>query len=237
LKLGRSGAQVGVLARREDKLQELRDEIGGNIHILAGDIADPEYCQRSVVSLAEQTGGIDVVFNNAGVSMNALFDDADIAVFHRMMEVNYFGSLYIARYAQPYLEHSRGSIIFVSSIVGKRGFPTRSGYSASKFAIQALFETLRVEWAPKGIHVGLVAPGYTDTEIRVQALGPDGARRNKPGKSTGDVMTADEAAEALLRAAALRKREIVLTTGGKLMVWLNKLAPRCADWAAARVVG
>ena len=228
-----------MLARREDLLQALKEEIGptGETYILAGDISDPEFCCKSVESLARHTGGIDVVFNNAGVSMNAMFDEADLTVFHRMMEVNYFGSLYIARYARPYLESSGGSIVFVSSIVGKRGFPTRSGYSASKFAVQALFETLRVEWAPKGIHVGLVAPGYTDTEIRVQALGADGQRRNKAGFAKGDVMTAEDAAEALLKAAAQRKREIVLTAGGKLMVWLNKLAPRCADWAAARVVG
>ena len=143
----------------------------------------------------------------------------------------------MARHALPWLEASRGSLVFVSSVVGKRGFPTRSGYAASKFAVHALFESLRVEWAGRGIHVGLVAPGYTSTGIRESALGEDGKPRREQGRTSGGVMTAEEAAVAILDATSRRRREVVLTAGGKAMVWLNKWLPRVADRVAARVVG
>ncbi len=126
--------------------------------------------------------------------------------------------------------------MFVSSIVGKRGFGTRSGYAASKFAVHGLFESLRVEWADKGIHVGIVAPGYTDTDIRASALSADGSSHGETGKTVGKVMSASDAAGAIIAAAAKRRREVILTREGRLLVWLDKLLPGLADRIAARVV-
>ncbi len=239
LTLGHAGARLGLLARRRDRLESLADELAAHTDavVLPCDITDETACQRSVDQLAARYGGIDVVINNAGLSMNALFEDTDTQVFRRLMDVNYFGSLHIARAALPHLERSRGSITFVSSVVGKRGFPTRSGYSASKFAVHALFESLRVEWRHKGIHVGIVAPGYTDTEIREQALDAGGAPRGRVGTTVGGMMSAEQAADAIIRAAVTRRREVVLTGGGKAMVWINKLVPRLADRLAAKVIG
>ncbi len=237
LALGRAGAHVGLVARREDRLRALVDEIGPSARatILVGDVSDEEFVGEAVRTFVAEAGGLDLLINNAGISMNGLVEETETSVFQRMMDVNYFGSLFFARHAMARLEQSRGSLIFISSIVGKRGFPTRSGYAASKFAVHALFESLRVEWADKGIHVGIVAPGYTDTEIRQVALGPDGQPRRAAGHTSGDVMTAEDAASAILRAAAHRKREVVLTRGGNFMVWLNKLAPHLADRVAAKV--
>ncbi len=237
VQLGRSGAHVGLVARRRDRLEALAAELGGRSTVLVGDVSDEDFVIAAVAEFAAEAGGIDLVINNAGISMNGLFEHTETAVFRRMMDVNYFGSLFFARHALPHLERSQGGLIFVSSVVGKRGFPTRSGYSASKFAVQALFESLRVEWADKGIHVGIVAPGYTDTEIREVALGPDGKPRQAAGVTSGDVMSAEDAAAAILDVAARRRREVVLTRAGKTMVWINKLAPRLADRIAARVVG
>jgi dehydrogenase/reductase SDR family member 7B len=239
LALGRAGAHVGLIARREERLRALVDEIGpaGRATVLVGDVSDEEFVAEAIRTLVAEAGGLDLVINNAGISMNGLFEETETSVFQRMMDVNYFGSLYCARHAMTHLEQSRGSLVFISSIVGKRGFPTRSGYAASKFAVHGLFECLRVEWADKGIHVGIVAPGYTDTEIRQEALGPDGQPRRVAGQTSGDVMSAEDAADAILRTAARRRREVVLTGGGNVMVWLNKLAPRIADRLAARVVG
>jgi NADP-dependent 3-hydroxy acid dehydrogenase YdfG len=237
-KLMRAGAHVGLVARREERLQALVDELGPSARatILVGDVSDEAFVEQAIAAFAAAAGGVDAVINNAGISMNGLLAETETAVFQRLMDVNYFGSLYFARHALPHLERSRGSLVFVSSIVGKRGFATRSGYAASKFAVHALFESLRVEWADTGIHVGIVAPGYTDTEIRTAALGQDGQPTGDGGHTAGDVMTADEAADAILRATARRRREVILTNGGKLMVWLNKLAPHVADRVAARVV-
>ncbi len=239
LTLGHAGAHVGLVARREERLRAIVEELGpsGRATILVGDVSDEEFVTQAVHTFASDAGGLDLLINNAGISMNGLFAETQTSVFQRMMDVNYFGSLFFARSAMPHLERSRGSVMFISSIVGKRGFATRSGYAASKFAVHALFESLRVEWADKGIHVGIVAPGYTDTEIRQEALGPDGQRRQGTGTTSGDVMSAEDAAEAILRAASKRRREVVLTRGGNFMVWLNKLAPHLADRVAARVVG
>ncbi len=237
--LAGSGARLGLLARRGDRIDALIDELGPSVECipLVCDVTDESACQKAIDTLVERFGGIDCVINNAGVSMNGLFDETALSVFHTMMDVNYFGSLYIARHASSHLERSEGSLIFVSSIVGKRGFPTRSGYSASKFAVHALFESLRVEWAPRGIHVGLVAPGYTATEIRKSALGSDGAPRGEDAMTVGKVMSAAEAAAAIVKAAAKRRREVILTPGGKAMVWINKLSGSLADRLAARVIG
>lgn len=239
VKMGQAGAKVGVVARRGDRLRALTQELGEGVSMMGfeGDVSDATFCNKAVAELVEAFGGLDVVVNNAGISMNALFEEADLEVFHRMMNVNYFGSLHMAKAAMPHLERSGGGLVFVSSIVGKRGFATRSGYCASKFAVHALFESLRVEWADKGIHVGIIAPGYTDTEIREQALGKNGEPRQSTGKTVGDVMSAEDAAEAICKMAALRQREVILTRGGKFMVWLNKLLPAVADRVAASVVG
>ncbi|MBQ73507.1 MAG: short chain dehydrogenase [Gammaproteobacteria bacterium] len=229
-----AGANVGLVARRREALEELA---GPNVAIFPGDVRDADFCSRAVEGTAEAFGGIDCAIANAGISMNAPFASADLSVFREMMEVNYFGSLHVARFAHPHLKKSRGSLVFISSVVGKRGFPTRSGYSASKFAVQALFESLRVEWAPEGIHVGIVAPGYTETEIRVNALGSDGKPRGEGGSTVGSVMSADRAAESILKAAADRRRETILTRGGKAMVLLNRFFPALADRVSAKVVG
>ncbi len=239
LSLARGGAKLGILARRQERLNSLIDELGPRVSVLplVCDVSDDAACEQAVALLAQHFGRIDLVINNAGVSMNGQFDETELSVFHQMMNVNYFGSLHIARHARPFLEQQKGSLIFVSSIVGKRGFPTRSGYSASKFAVHALFESLRVEWAPKGIHVGLIAPGYTETEIREKALSFNGEPLGPRGKTVGKVMSAGDAANAIIKAAANRRREVILTPGGKAMVWINKFAGNLADKLAAHVVG
>ena len=238
LRLGRAGAYVGLVARREQRLRALADELGPQARstILVGDVSDEQFARQAVGRFAAEARGVDVLINNAGISMNGAFESTDIEVFRRMMDVNYFGSLFFTQHAFPHLRESGGSVMFVSSIVGKRGFPTRSGYAASKFAVHGLFESLRVEWADTGVHVGIVAPGYPDTEIRDVALGPDGLPGQNQGHTSGGVMSADDAAVAILDATARRRREVVLTLGGKGMVWMNKLAPALADRVAGKVV-
>lgn len=241
LLLAKQNAKLALIARRKERLLALQRKISCECEILAGDIADPDFCRNAVTLAAGKFGGIDVVVNNAGLSMNASFEDAEIKVFQQLMQVNYFGSLYIAKAALPYLKKSKGSLLFVSSIVGKRGFPARSGYCASKFAVQGLFESLRVELQPYGINVGIVSPGYTESEIRKSALGAQGHQKQeeKGFKETtvGQMMSAQEAAESILQAIAKRKREVILTLSGKLMVWLNNRFPSLVDTLIKKVMG
>jgi len=252
LKLGKSGYSLGLLARREQKLQEVKSEIiahlqseqpeadpselDARIQVISGDVTNAAYCERAINTVVDQFGQIDCLINNAGVSMNGRFDEVDLAVFEQMMAVNYFGSLYMTHFAWQHLKEHNGSVLFISSIVGKRGFPTRSGYAAAKFAVQGLFESLRAESIGTGIHVGMVSPGYTATEIRFRALGEDGKPRMAEGHTMGDVMQPDDVADAIIKAMDARRREVVLTIGGKAMMWLNRLWPSLADRIAARVM-
>jgi dehydrogenase/reductase SDR family member 7B len=239
MKLAEAGVgHIGLLARRADRLHMLARAIGPRcaVTVLPADLTDPEATQRAIDTLAERAGGIDLVFANAGASMNARFEDTPMEVHHRMMAVNYFGAVHTAKWSLPHLERSGGGLVFVSSVVGKRGFPTRSGYSASKFAVHALFESLRSEWVGRGVHIGLVAPGFTDTEIRSAALGADGLPRGASAATHGRVMSASDAAAAIVDVAAHRRREVVLTRAGRAMVWLNKLLPSLADRVAARAM-
>jgi len=233
------GARVTVVARREERLHELARGLDdpGRLLVVAGDLAERALSERVVALAAARFGAIDILINNAGISMNARFADCDPEVHRRMMDVNYFGALYLTRAALPYLVARGGRLFFISSIVGKRGFPTRSGYSAAKFALHGLFESLRVELAEQGVFVGILAPGYTDTEIRGTALDASGMPRGERGMTRGDVMSATQVAERILHAVATRRRETVLTIGGRFMVWLNRLLPALADRVAARVVG
>ena len=169
--------------------------------------------------------------------MNAKFEDTSLSVFKNLMDVNYFGSLYLAKFAYEHLKKSQGSIYFISSVVGKRGFPTRSGYSAAKFAVQGLFESLRAEWVPQGIHVGIVSPGFTDTEIRKKAFNSDGSERGSDGKTVGKIMSSKDAAEHVLKAITKKKREVILTGAGKAVVWINKIFPGLADKLVSRTLG
>lgn len=239
LRLLRRGARVTAVARREVRLRELAEglEAPERLLVAPADLAVREQAERVAALAAERFGGIDVLINNAGASMNARFAECDIEVHRRMMDVNYFGTLYLTHAALPHLVARRGRLFFVSSIVGKRGFPTRSGYSAAKFALHGLFESLRVELSGQGVYVGILSPGYTETEIRSTALDASGAPRGEPGVTRGDVMSAAQVAERILRAIATRRRETVLTAGGGFMVWLNKLLPALADRVAARVIG
>ncbi len=238
LQLAAGGARVCMVARRANKLDELVERIGNDRAVaVCGDVGDRELCRHAIETAVERFGKLDLLINNAGASMNALFEESDPRVFEDMMRVNYFGSVYMSQYALPHLRASGGSLIFISSVVGKRGFATRSGYAAAKFAIQGLFESLRVEYRGSTVHVGLVCPGYTETEIRSTALGADGRPRAEEGMTAGSVMPAADAAAAILEACAKRRRETVLTTGGKFMVALNRFCPALAERIASRVVG
>ena len=235
LALAREGANLALVARSVEPLEQVGRACGGAL-ALAGDVADPDFVTAAVARTADRFGGIDLIICNAGISMNAAFQDTELHVFRRLIDVNYFGSLYFAHAGRPWLEESGGSLLFVSSIVGKRGFPTRSGYAASKFAVHGLFESLRAEWAGRGVHVGLVAPGYTDTAIRQNALGANGAATESESTTVGRVDSPEHVAEIMLEAVRQRRREVVVGTPGKAVVWLNRLLPGLADRVAARAM-
>lgn len=226
------GAKVVVAARSVDALQHLKNELekkGAEILVVKADVAIEEDCQSLISKTIEHFGKIDVLVNNAGISMRSLLIDTDASVIKRLMEVNFYGTLYCTKYALPYLLQSKGSVLGVSSIAGYKGLPARTGYSASKFAMQGFLESLRIENLKTGLHVLIVCPGFTASNIRNVALKGDGSVQGESPREEAKMMQPEEVAALTIRAIEKRKSSLVLTTQGKLTVWLNKFFPNFMD--------
>jgi short-subunit dehydrogenase len=161
--------------------------------------------------------------------MRALFNDADLDVLRRLMDVNFWGTVYCTKYALPYILKSGGTVVGVSSIAGFKGLPGRTGYSASKFAMNGFLESLRVENLNNGINVLTVCPGFTASNIRNVALGKDGSAQGESPRDEQKMMQPEEVALHMVNAIKKRKKLIVLTGQGKLVVLLNKLFPSWVD--------
>jgi len=224
------GAKIATCGRSHDKIYKLQMEYAAvMLHAVACDISDEEECRQFIESTIETFGRIDILINNAGISMRALFTDCDINVTRKVMEVNFLGAVYCTKYALPSILENKGTIVGVSSTAGYRGLPGRSAYSASKFALQGWLESLRTEMLHSGVHVMWVCPGFTASNIRLAALDSHGAARGESVLNEGHLMTAEECAHHILKAIRRRKRTLVLTLLGKVTVLINKMAPSLAD--------
>lgn len=224
------GAKVATCGRNHDKLYNLQMQYTNVLlHTMACDVSNELDCKRFIDSTVETFGRIDILINNAGISMRALFKDAEATVIKRIMEVNFFGPVYCTHFALPYILESKGTIVGVSSIAGYRGLPGRSGYSASKFAMQGWLESLRTELLKTGVHVMWVCPGFTSSNIRNAALDNKGDALGESPLDESTLMSAEECARHILQAIEKRKRTLVLTFAGKRTVLMNKLFPGLAD--------
>jgi dehydrogenase/reductase SDR family protein 7B len=232
LVFGQAGAQVAVTGRDEARLAATSQELAqqGIAHrTVRADVGVEADSERAVAETIAAFGRLDVLINNAGISMRAMFQDADLAVIQRLMQTNFFGTVYTTKFALPHLLAAKGSIVGISSIAGYRGLPGRTGYSASKFAMQGFLEALRTELLPQGVHVLVACPGFTASNIRQTALAADGSAQGESPRDEGKMMTSEEVAHHLLRAVQQRRRDLVLTAQGKLTVFLNKWLPGLAD--------
>lgn len=227
------GANLVLAARQYVTLCEIAADLEKQYGIKAvavqADVSKEEDCKLLVRQALVTYNQIDVLINNAGLSMRALFNDLDLSVLKNLMDVNFWGTVYCTKYALPEILKTRGSIIGVSSIAGYRGLPGRTGYSASKFAMNGFMESLRTELLKKGVHVMVACPGFTASNIRFTALAKDGAAHGETSMEEGKMMTSEEVAMRIADGVADRKRTLVMTGQGKLTVWINKLLPALAD--------
>ena len=225
-----AGANVSTCARSEQKLQLLQTTYSSkSLLCVATDVSIYEDCKNFINKTIAQFGGIDVLINNAGISMRAELKDADIDVFKKIMDINYHGTVYCTKLALESIIKNKGTIVGVSSIAGYRGLPGRSGYSASKFAVNGWLEAVRTELLDDGVNVMWVAPGFTKSNIRNVALNE---KANAHGESPMDeqsLMTSEECAQHILNAIVKRKRTLVLTFTGKRTVFMNKFFARWTD--------
>ena len=228
----KSGYRVAMAARNHEAMRKWVGQLGlseNRYLIVQTDVTREADCERFIKEAVNRFGRIDVLVNNAGISMRALFADLDLKVVERLMQVNFWGMVYCTHYALPHLLQSRGGVVGVSSIAGYKGLPGRSAYSASKFAMHGFLEALRIENLNKGLHVLIACPGFTASNIRKTALAADGSQQGESPRSEDKMMQADEVARQLLSAIRKRKHRLVLTRQGKLTVCLNKWFPKLVD--------
>lgn len=223
------GAHVVAGARSLSKLETVVAGLPTEGLAVQCDVSKEEDCRRLIDRAAEVYGRIDVLVNNAGISMRALFDDVDLDVLRKLMDTNFWGTVYCTKYALPYIQRSHGSVVGVSSVAGFHGLPGRTGYSASKYAMHGLLETVRVENLKKQVHVLIVAPGFTASNVRFAALTADGSQQGASPREEGKMMTADEAAARIVRAVAKRKRTLLMDFDGKATRILKFFAPGLLD--------
>lgn len=224
------GAKVATCGRNHDKLYSLQMQYAGiMLHAEVCDVSIESDCKKFIESTVETFGGIDILVNNAGISMRALVKDADTDVIRKVMDVNFFGAVYCTKFALPHIISRKGTIVGISSIAGYRGLPGRSGYSASKFALQGWLEALRTELLEDEVNVMWVCPGFVTSNIRNAALTEQGAPQGESTMEEGKLMTAAECAHHIIHAIEKRKRTLVLTFTGLRTVLMNKFFPSLTD--------
>lgn len=226
------GASVVLAARNEQKLKEIESTLTGkgySVFIVKTDVTIQEDCENLIALTLQEFGRIDYLLNNAGISMRALFSTVDLKVIRQIMEVNFFGAVYCTKYALPHIIKTKGSIVGITSIAGFFGLPARTGYSASKFALQGFLETIRVENFRNGVHVLIAAPGFTATNIRKSALTANGSQQGASPRNESKMMSSEEVARRIARGIIRRQRRIIMSVQGKLVVAARRILPVIVD--------
>ena len=227
------GANIVLGARQYAILGEIAADLKAKYQIktlaVQTDVSKENDCELLIKQAFITFGKIDILINNAGLSMRALFNDVDLSVLKNLMDVNFWGTVYCTKYALPEILKTKGSIVGVSSIAGYRGLPGRTGYSASKFAMNGFMESLRTELLKTGVHIMVACPGFTTSNIRVAALSKDGTAHGETSMEEGKMMTSEEVAAMICDGIADKKRTLIMTGQGKLAVWMNKLFPKFTD--------
>lgn len=241
------GYSVGLMARSAESLAETASLCSKlikpkdftepqQVFTFVGDVSVEDDCKSFIYNSVMQFERIDVLINNAGISMRGIFVDTELSVLKRLMDTNFWGTVYCTKYALPQLLQNKGSVVGISSIAGFKGLPARTGYSASKFAMQGFLESLRCENLETGLHVLIACPGYTESNIRKTALDQNGSQQNDSPLNEGKLMSAEAVAEATWNAIVKKRSYLILTLQGKMAVLINKWFPMWADSLTYNVI-
>lgn len=224
------GAKIATCGRNQDKLYNLQVQYSNHLlHTIVADVSRYDDCKNFINSTIDTFGGIDILINNAGISMRSLVADADVEVLRKVMDINFFGMVYCTKIALNSILERKGTIVGLSSIAGYRGLPGRSGYSASKFAINGWLEALRTELLDSGVNVMWVCPGFTKSNIRNVALNSKGQSQETSPLNERSLMSSQECATHIIRSIEKRKRTRILSFNGKQTVFMNKFFPALTD--------
>ena len=224
------GAKVATCGRNENKLSLLVAEFPtSNLYTAQVDVSKQDQSEAFIKQVVDNWGRIDILINNAGISMRALVSEVSVQTLQNVMDINFWGTVYCTKAALPSIKQNKGVIVGVSSIAGYRGLPGRSGYSASKFALNGWLEALKTELYASGTHVMWVCPGFTTSNIRNAALDKNAKAQGESPMDEGAMMSSEDCATHIIHAIEKRSRSLVLTFTGKRTVFMNKYFPAWAD--------
>jgi short-subunit dehydrogenase len=234
------GARLILTSSSRERLEPVaarcREAGAPEVCILPCDLGDPAAVEGLAEKAWDAFQGLDTVYLNAGISQRTTVEDTSMEMVRKIMEINYFSPVAIAKALLPrMLERGGGHIAVTTSIAGRFGFPLRCGYSSSKFALYGFFETLQAEYADQGIQVTLVCPGRVKTNISFYALDKGGERHGKldPGQAGG--LSAEKAARKIVRAISKGRREVLVGRGELVMVWIKRFFPGLCARLARRI--
>jgi NAD(P)-dependent dehydrogenase (short-subunit alcohol dehydrogenase family) len=213
LRMAGFGAKLALLARSVDPLEQAVQQVrqmGAEALAVPADVTEPAQCQRALTATVDHFGRLDALICSAGISMRSLLESSDLAAIEQVVRVNFLGTLYPTYFAIPHVKQTRGSLIAVSSLTGKRGIPSYAAYSASKFAVQGLYQSLRLELRDDGVHVGVVSPGFVDTPLRQRVLGPDGQPWQVAPPPPFRVWSVEKCVDRIMHVLVHRRREALL---------------------------
>lgn len=229
---GVNGSKIFITGRNLTDLYQAVTDLkskGIDAHGFQADVSVEDDNRKMAEEAIQKFGRIDVLINNAGISMRALFSEVDLDVVKKVMDINFYGVLYATKYCMPEILKNKGSVVGISSIAGYRGLPGRIGYSASKFALNGFLEVLRTEMLKKDVHVLTACPGFTASNIRKRSLATDGSSQGESPRNEAAMMSAEECAQHIYKATVKRKKILILTSQGKFTVFLNKFLPGLTD--------
>ncbi len=228
--LAQEGANVAIMARTESKLEQLKAGLGKDLLIVPGDVTSQEDCKNVVQATIDSYGKLDGLIHNAGVSMRATAAETRVQTYRKLMEVNFFSMVFLFQEALAQIEKTKGHIVAVSSMMGRYSTQERSGYNASKHALQGFMNSVRLEIMDKGIHVMVASPGFVKTSGSLNALTADGTPYGKMDSAISGGLDPKKAAQIILSGIEHRKRDVF--PGGpkeKLGLFLSKWAPSMLD--------
>jgi len=227
------GAKLVLAARSEEVIKELANEFNskGETRAIAvkTDVSVENDCKNLIEKAIEAFGKIDTLINNAGVSMRANFLNVELNVLRRVMDINFWGTVYCTKYAYPYIIATKGSIVGISSVAGIHGLPCRTGYSASKYAIQGFLDAIRMETMKIGVQVMVVIPGFISTNIRKTALVADGSVQGESPRDESKMMSPETLAKHIVNGIKKNKRQLATSYEGKFTPIVSLLFPKLAD--------
>ena len=233
IRIGELGAKLVINARNEDGLNKTKQELVNNgFEVLAvpGDVSKIEDCKKLINQTIKTYNKIDIVINNAGLSAKGLLENCDLETYKKMVDVNLLGSVYMARIALPYIKKSSGSILFISSLAGINGLPFYSSYSASKMAITAVAESLKIELNKQKVHVGVAYVSFTENDPNKKFYNEKGELEVLPKRSNVKLMPVERTAQLIINQIRKRKFKVIHSGLGKLNWVMYKIFPKLIEF-------